>query len=85
MDSKVHLVFSQLEIFSILTAALGHDVGHPGVNNVYLVKAKHSFALQHNDRSPLENMHCAVMYVHVCVSLPPSLHLPLPLSPSHTD
>jgi len=62
MDSKIHLVFSQVEMLAIMTGALVHDVGHPGVNNVYLVKAKHSFALMHNDRSPLENMHCAVVY-----------------------
>ena len=49
-------------MLAIMTAALTHDIGHPGVNNVYLVKAKHSFALLHNDRSPLENMHCAVVY-----------------------
>ena len=55
-------VFSHLEFFSLLVAALGHDVGHPGVNNVYLVKAKNELAIRHNDRSPLENMHCSVIY-----------------------
>ena len=59
---SLHLAFSHLEVFSILTAALAHDVGHPGLNNVYLVKAKHSLALQHNDKSPLENMHCVQLY-----------------------
>jgi hypothetical protein len=37
---------------ALLVGSLAHDVGHPGVNNVYLVKAKHELALQHNDRSP---------------------------------
>lgn len=55
-------VLSSLEVFSLLVAAIGHDVGHPGLNNVYLVKAKHSLALLHNDVSPLENMHCFVLY-----------------------
>jgi 3'5'-cyclic nucleotide phosphodiesterase len=53
---------SHLEFFSLLVGALGHDVGHPGVNNVYLIKAKHPLALQHNDKSPLENMHCSLLY-----------------------
>lgn len=53
---------SSLEIYSLLTAALAHDIGHPGVNNLYLVKSKHKLALRHNDKSPLENMHCAVLY-----------------------
>jgi hypothetical protein len=54
--------FSTLEVFSILIAALSHDVGHPGVNNLYLVKSRNDLALRHNDRSPLENMHCSVLY-----------------------
>ena len=33
-----------------------------GVNNVFLVKSKSILAIQHNDRSPLENMHCAILY-----------------------
>lgn len=55
-------VLSDLEVFSVLVGAIAHDVGHIGVNNLYLVKTKHSLALQHNDRSPLENMHCVVLY-----------------------
>lgn len=55
-------VFSQLEVFSVLVGAIAHDVGHIGVNNLFLVKTKHQLAIQHNDRSPLENMHCVVLY-----------------------
>jgi len=58
----LNLVFSHLEFLSLIVAAVAHDVGHPGVNNLYLVKAKNELALLHNDRSPLENMHCAVLY-----------------------
>ena len=50
------------ECAAILVAALGHDVGHPGVNNNYLVRTKDTLALIHNDNSPLENMHCAKVY-----------------------
>lgn len=60
--SLLHRTCSPLEMFSLLTAAIAHDVGHLGVNNVYLVKARHKLALRHNDKSPLENMHCAVLY-----------------------
>lgn len=60
--SQLSLAFSRLEVFSLIVAAIGHDVGHPGVNNAYLIKAKNELALAHNDRSPLENMHCAVLY-----------------------
>jgi hypothetical protein len=62
MSSGLNQVFNHLEVFCMLVAAIGHDVGHPGVNNPYLVKAKHELALKFNDRSPLENMHCTVIY-----------------------
>lgn len=62
MVPHLNLAFSTLEVFSILIAALAHDVGHPGVNNLYLVKSRSELALRHNDRSPLENMHCSVLY-----------------------
>ena len=31
---------SKLEFFAILISALAHDVGHPGVNNAFLVRTK---------------------------------------------
>lgn len=53
---------SELEQFALLIAALGHDIGHPGVNNGFLSEVGHELALQYNDKSPLENMHCAKLY-----------------------
>ncbi|CAE8681829.1 unnamed protein product, partial [Polarella glacialis] len=53
---------TELEEFALLIAALGHDLGHPGVNNGFLSEVSHELALQYNDRSPLENMHCAKLY-----------------------
>jgi hypothetical protein len=37
-------------------------LGHPGVNNGFLVEVADPLALKYNDRSPLENMHCARLY-----------------------
>ena len=62
MVSKLHLVLSDLEAFSMLVAAIAHDVGHIGVNNAFLVKTRHDLAMLHNDKSPLENMHCSLLY-----------------------
>ena len=59
---RLHDVISRLEFFSLLVAALAHDVGHPGVNNNYIINSKHPLALKHNDISPLENMHCVTLY-----------------------
>eukprot|EP00933_Yihiella_yeosuensis_P040941 TRINITY_DN35358_c0_g1_i1.p1 TRINITY_DN35358_c0_g1~~TRINITY_DN35358_c0_g1_i1.p1 ORF type:complete len:914 (-),score=185.54 TRINITY_DN35358_c0_g1_i1:246-2987(-) len=56
---------SELEEFSLLIASIGHDIGHPGVNNGFLSEVGHELALQYNDRSPLENMHCAKLYTIV--------------------
>ena len=51
-----------LDRLGLLIAAVAHDVGHLGVNNQFLVKTTHDLALRHNDTSPLENMHAAVLY-----------------------
>jgi len=56
------LFLSELEQYALLIAAVAHDIGHPGVNNGFLSEVGHELALQYNDRSPLENMHCARLY-----------------------
>eukprot|EP00928_Gymnodinium_smaydae_P024508 TRINITY_DN19811_c1_g1_i1.p1 TRINITY_DN19811_c1_g1~~TRINITY_DN19811_c1_g1_i1.p1 ORF type:complete len:886 (-),score=221.61 TRINITY_DN19811_c1_g1_i1:59-2716(-) len=48
--------------FLLLVAAIAHDVGHLGVNNQYLIESSHELAVKYNDRSPLENMHCAMLF-----------------------
>ena len=50
---------SSLDLFSILLAAVVHDVGHPGYNNAFQVRAKTALALNYNDHSVLENMHAS--------------------------
>jgi len=53
---------TELEQFSLLVGAIGHDIGHPGVNNGFLSEVGHELALQYNDLSPLENMHVSKLY-----------------------
>mmetsp|Transcript_62235 Transcript_62235/g.148499 ORF Transcript_62235/g.148499 Transcript_62235/m.148499 type:complete len:929 (+) Transcript_62235:82-2868(+) len=45
-----------------LIAAVAHDAGHLGVNNLYLAEVSHELAVMYNDQSPLENMHCAKLF-----------------------
>merc|ERR1719231_812020 len=60
--AQAEAYLSKLEIFSTMVAATAHDVGHLGINNAFLVKSKNELALKYNDKSPLENMHCATLY-----------------------
>lgn len=53
---------SQLDILALMTAAICHDLDHPGFNNTYQVNARTELAVRYNDASPLENHHCAVAF-----------------------
>eukprot|EP00933_Yihiella_yeosuensis_P035875 TRINITY_DN29514_c0_g1_i1.p1 TRINITY_DN29514_c0_g1~~TRINITY_DN29514_c0_g1_i1.p1 ORF type:complete len:772 (-),score=106.12 TRINITY_DN29514_c0_g1_i1:169-2361(-) len=53
---------SQVERYSLLVSAIAHDMGHPGLNNTFLIETGHELALRYNDKSPLENMHCAKLF-----------------------
>lgn len=59
---KSYTLLSEVTVFWFLIAALGHDVGHLGVNNVFLVETSHALALRYNDKSVLENMHCKLLF-----------------------
>ena len=48
-----------LRIASCYLAALGHDVGHPGYNNAFMINSRHELAVTYNDRSVLESFHAA--------------------------
>uniref|UniRef100_A0A3B4H715 High affinity cGMP-specific 3',5'-cyclic phosphodiesterase 9A n=1 Tax=Pundamilia nyererei TaxID=303518 RepID=A0A3B4H715_9CICH len=54
--------FTQMEILALMTAAVCHDLDHPGFNNMYQINARTEMALRYNDISPLENHHCAVAF-----------------------
>lgn len=51
-----------LEGAVLMLAAIVHDVGHPGVNNSFLVETKNPMALRYNDNSVLENFHVALAF-----------------------
>jgi len=56
------LGLGNLEALAVLVASLAHDVGHPGVTNDFLIKAKDEEAITYSDRSVNEHMHCATMF-----------------------
>jgi len=52
----------RLELFSMLIAAVAHDVGHTGLNNSFHINSRSELALVYNDVSILENMHVSTMF-----------------------
>lgn len=67
MYGMVHLCnlqdsLSPLEVAVLITAAACHDLDHPGFNNNYQINARTELAIRYNDKSPLENHHCAVAF-----------------------
>ncbi len=59
-QENLSAIYSPVDIFSLLLAATFHDIGHPGLNNLYHKNAMTNLAIVHNDVSILENMHSAV-------------------------
>ncbi|KAF4485554.1 3, 5 -cyclic-nucleotide phosphodiesterase regA [Fusarium agapanthi] len=57
--SPVASLITPFEALTLLITAIGHDVGHPGVNNGFLVTLNAPLAQLYNDRSVLESFHCA--------------------------
>lgn len=58
-QSAIEKILTPLDGLILLVSAIGHDVGHPGVNNAFLVACNHPLAQMYNDKSVLENYHCA--------------------------
>ncbi|RPA78721.1 HD-domain/PDEase-like protein [Ascobolus immersus RN42] len=57
--SPVAGLIRPVDALTLLISAIGHDAGHPGVNNAFLVNLKAPLAIVYNDRSVLESFHCA--------------------------
>ncbi|KAF2110066.1 hypothetical protein BDV96DRAFT_651219 [Lophiotrema nucula] len=57
--SPIAQLLRPFDALTLLISAIGHDVGHPGVNNAFLVALNAPLAQLYNDRSVLESFHCA--------------------------
>jgi hypothetical protein len=57
--SAIASLLKPFDALTLLISAIGHDVGHPGVNNAFLVALNAPLAQLYNDRSVLESFHCA--------------------------
>ncbi len=57
--SAIATLLKPFDALTLLISAIGHDVGHPGVNNAFLVSLNAPLAQLYNDKSVLEAFHCA--------------------------
>ncbi|CAO3596778.1 unnamed protein product [Absidia cylindrospora] len=48
--------------FALLLSGIGHDAGHPGVNNMFLINSRTPLAVMYNDRSVLESLHSMTLF-----------------------
>ena len=51
-----------LDLLSIFIAALGHDIGHPGLTNTFHINDSTEMAITYNDISVLENFHASTLF-----------------------
>jgi len=59
---RLQRTFTPLDRLALAIAALGHDIGHTGTNNAFLIASNDERALRYNDRSVLESMHCCFLF-----------------------
>lgn len=62
-DTNLNLI----QTLSLLVAALGHDVGHPGVTNQFMIKHSLPTSILFNERSVLELFHTSVFLNKIMV------------------
>ena len=51
-----------LDLLGLLLSAMGHDLGHPGLNNGFHINASTELGLTYNDKSCLENFHSSYLF-----------------------
>ncbi|CAD8070822.1 unnamed protein product [Paramecium sonneborni] len=56
------LQITQFEQCCLIISSLSHDVGHPGLNNGFLVASQSKQALIYNDQSVLESYHASLLF-----------------------
>jgi hypothetical protein len=62
-NSPLRAKMTPMETWCLLVSAAVHDVGHPGVNNAFVISSKSSLAMWYNDKSVLENYHTALAFM----------------------
>ncbi|KAJ1816399.1 3',5'-cyclic-nucleotide phosphodiesterase, partial [Coemansia sp. RSA 2598] len=55
----VRSILRPTDVIALIVASMCHDLGHPGLNNAFMVRARTQLAEIYNDQSVLENFHAA--------------------------
>ena len=53
---------SVLDLLGLMVSAMGHDLGHPALNNNFHINASTELAITYNDASCLENFHSSFLF-----------------------
>ncbi|KAI8388334.1 uncharacterized protein BYT42DRAFT_559739 [Radiomyces spectabilis] len=61
-SKSIKRLMKPLDILALVMASIGHDVGHPGVNNMFMVNTSTQLAILYNDRSVLESFHSMTFF-----------------------
>jgi hypothetical protein len=64
MNSNIEDIsnITDMDELAILTAAMAHDIGHPGTNNGFQINTYSDYAIFYNDQSVLENFHSSTFF-----------------------
>ncbi|KAK9477151.1 hypothetical protein V1514DRAFT_334673 [Lipomyces japonicus] len=59
--SSLSRIIEPADVLTLLVTAIGHDVGHPGVSNAFLIAVRSPIAQIYSDKSVLESFHSATL------------------------
>ena len=62
MDAALISLMEPTDVLALIIASLAHDMDHTGQNNAFHVATSSELAIVYNDKSVLENHHCATLF-----------------------
>jgi hypothetical protein len=61
-NTSLYRSLNYIDLLACFISSLGHDVGHLGKTNRFLVATNHEIAIRYNDISVQENMHTSIIW-----------------------
>ena len=60
--TRLRTLLEDIDVLSLMIGALGHDIDHSGMNNMFYSKTNHPLSQGVNDNSILENYHGYMLF-----------------------